>query len=208
MQGKGELTFKTTKKKAEGEEEDENAVGFQKEDIRACYMHFLFFFIMLITIVYAIVKAVIAQDVKFYYYYMYMIGMSWALINMVPYLIVVIYCWYRVRIPGLVCACFRNIQLLLRAVCGVLILIQAYTTRNLTEKFICPHDYIAKIGKSPLTMVRTLDDANGIEVERNAFWLLGRDDDFYTIQQIKVSPTPILHRYFQHELFLILAIRL
>ena len=79
--------------------------------------------------------------------------MSWALINMVPYLIVVIYCWYRVRIPGLVCACFRNIQLLLRAVCGVLILIQAYTTRNLTEKFICPHDYIAKIGKSPLTMV-------------------------------------------------------
>lgn len=79
--------------------------------------------------------------------------MSWALINMVPYLIVVIYCWYRVRIPGLVCACFRNIQLLLRAVCGVLILIQAYTTRNLTEKFICPHDYAAKIGKSPLTMV-------------------------------------------------------
>ena len=84
------------------------------------------------------------------------LGMSWALINMVPYLIVVIYCWYRVRIPGLVCACFRNIQLLLRAVCGVLILIQAYTTRNLTEKFICPHDYIAKIGKSPLTMVRML----------------------------------------------------
>ena len=32
------------------------------------------FFLMLITIVYAIVKAVIAQDVKFYYYYMYMIG--------------------------------------------------------------------------------------------------------------------------------------
>ena len=74
MQGKGELTFKTTKKKAEGEEEDGDAVGFQKEDVRACYMHFLFFFIMLITIVYAIVKAVVAQDVKFYYYYMYMIG--------------------------------------------------------------------------------------------------------------------------------------
>lgn len=72
---------------------------------------------------------------------------------MVPYLIVVIYCWYRVRIPGLVCACFRNIQLLLRAVCGVLILIQAYTTRNLTEKFICPHEYAAEIGRSPLTMV-------------------------------------------------------
>ena len=34
--------------------------------------------------------------------------------------------------------------------------------------------------------VRTLDDTNGIEVERNAFWLLGRKDDFYTIQQIKV----------------------
>ena len=83
--------------------------------------------------------------------------MSWALINMVPYLIVVIYCWYRVRIPGLVCACFRNIQLLLRAVCGVLILIQAYTTRNLTEKFICPHDYSAKIGKSPLTMVSLIN---------------------------------------------------
>jgi len=187
MQGKGELTFKTTKKKAEGEEDDGDAVGFQKEDVRACYMHFLFFFIMLITIVYAIVKAVVAQDVKFYYYYMYMIGMSWALINMVPYLIVVIYCWYRVRIPGLVCACFRNIQLLLRAVCGVLILIQAYTTRNLTEKFICPHDYSAKIGKSPLTMVRTMDDTNGLQVERNAFWLLGRKDDFYTIQQIKQS---------------------
>jgi len=31
-----------------------------------------------------------------------------------------------------------------------------------------------------------LDDTNGIEVERNAFWLLGRKDDFYTIQQIKV----------------------
>ena len=74
MQGKGELTFKTTKKKAEGEEDDADAVGFQKEDIRACYMHFIMFFIMLITIVYAIVKAVIAQDVKFYYYYMYMIG--------------------------------------------------------------------------------------------------------------------------------------
>lgn len=37
-------------------------------------MHFIMFFLMLITIVYAIVKAVIAQDVKFYYYYMYMIG--------------------------------------------------------------------------------------------------------------------------------------
>ena len=60
--------------KAEGEEEDADAVGFQKEDIRACYMHFLMFLVMLITIVYAIVKAVIAQDVKFYYYYMYMIG--------------------------------------------------------------------------------------------------------------------------------------
>jgi len=187
MQGKGELTFKTTKKKAEGEEDDANAVGFQKEDVRACYMHFIMFFLMLITIVYAIVKAVIAQDVKFYYYYMYMIGMSWALINMVPYLIVVIYCWYRVRIPGLVCACFRNIQLLLRAVCGVLILIQAYTTRNLTEKFICPHEYAAEIGRSPLTMVRTLDDTNGVDVERNAFWLLGVEDDFYTIQQIKQS---------------------
>jgi hypothetical protein len=79
--------------------------------------------------------------------------MSWSLINMVPYLIVVIYCYFRVRIPGLICACLRNIQLLLRAVCGVLILVQAYTTRNLTERFICPHDYIAEIGRSPLTMV-------------------------------------------------------
>lgn len=186
MQGRGELTFKTTKKKAEGEEDD-NAVGFRKEDVRACYMHFIMFFLMLITIVYAIVKAVIAQDVKFYYYYMYMIGMSWALINMVPYLIVVVYCWYRVRIPGLLCACFRNIQLLLRAVCGVLILIQAYTTRNLTEKFICPHKYNGVVGASPLTMVATMDETTNIEVERNAFWLLGVDDDFYTIQQIKQS---------------------
>ena len=35
--------------------------------------------------------------------------------------------------------------------------------------------------------VRTLDDTNGVDVERNAFWLLGVEDDFYTIQQIKVS---------------------
>lgn len=34
--------------------------------------------------------------------------------------------------------------------------------------------------------VRTLDDSNGVDVERNAFWLLGVEDDFYTIQQIKV----------------------
>ena len=31
-----------------------------------------------------------------------------------------------------------------------------------------------------------MDDTNGLQVERNAFWLLGRKDDFYTIQQIKV----------------------
>lgn len=186
-QGKGELTFKTTKKKAEGEEEEGSQIGFQKEDLRVCYMHFVMFFLMLITIVYAIVQAVTAVEVKFYFYYMYMIGMSWSLINMVPYLIVVIYCYFRVRIPGLICACLRNIQLLLRAVCGVLILVQAYTTRNLTERFICPHDYIAEIGRSPLTMVRTMDEIQNLDVERNAFWLLGVDDDFYTIQQIKQS---------------------
>ena len=77
--------------------------------------------------------------------------------------------------------------MLLRAVCGVLILIQAYTTRNLTEKFVCPHKYSAEIGKSRLTMIRTLDDTTNLEVERNAFWLLGVKDDFYTIQQIKQS---------------------
>ena len=118
---------------------------------------------------------------------MYMIGMSWSLINMVPYLIVIIYCWYRTRIPGLCCAILRNIQMLLRVICGVLILIQAYTTRNLTEKFICPHEYAAEVGKSKLTMIRTLDDVTNLEVERNAFWLLGVKDDFYTIQQIKQS---------------------
>ena len=32
-----------------------------------------------------------------------------------------------------------------------------------------------------------MDDTNGVDVERNAFWLLGVEDDFYTIQQIKVS---------------------
>ena len=32
-----------------------------------------------------------------------------------------------------------------------------------------------------------MDDTNGLQVERNAFWLLGRKDDFYTIQQIKVK---------------------
>nr|BAJ65324.1 cellulose synthase [Molgula tectiformis] len=186
LKGKGELTFKTTKKKAEGEEED-SAVGFRKEDVRACYMHFIMFFLMFVTIIYAIIKAVIATDVKFYFYYMYMIGMSWALINMVPYLIVVIYCWYRVKIPGLMVACFRNIQLLLRIVCAALILVQAFTTRNLTENYICPTDYAAQLGKSPMTMVKTLDDSSGLEVNRNAFWLLGLKDDFYTMQQIKQS---------------------
>ncbi len=34
------------------------------------------FFLMLITIVYAIVQAVTAVEVKFYFYYMYMIGKS------------------------------------------------------------------------------------------------------------------------------------
>ena len=76
--------------------------------------------------------------------------------------------------------------MLLRAVCGVLILIQAYTTRNLTEKFVCPHKYSAEIGKSRLTMIRTLDDTTNLEVERNAFWLLGVKDDFYTIQRGKI----------------------
>ena len=52
-------------------------------------------------------QAAAATDVKFYFYYMYMIGMSWSLINMIPYLIVIIYCWYRTRIPGLICACLR-----------------------------------------------------------------------------------------------------
>nr|XP_039271155.1 uncharacterized protein LOC120345683 isoform X3 [Styela clava] len=186
LKGKGELTFKTTKKKAEGEDEL-SKVGFRKEDVRACYMHFIMFTIMLVTIIYAIVKAIIAEDVKFYFYYMYMIGMSWAMINMVPYLIVVIYCWYRVRIPGLMVACFRNIQLLLRIVCAALILVQAFTTRNLTENFICGHEYEATLGLSQLTMVTTLDEASGLDVERNAFWLLGLDDDFYTMQQVKRS---------------------
>ena len=51
----GELTFKTTKKKTE-EDEEGSSVGFQKEDVRACYMHFVMFFIMVITIVFAIIK--------------------------------------------------------------------------------------------------------------------------------------------------------
>jgi len=51
----GELTFKTTKKKTEDDEEG-SKVGFQKEDVRACYMHFIMFFIMLVTILFAVVK--------------------------------------------------------------------------------------------------------------------------------------------------------
>ena len=89
-----------------------------------------------------------ASDVRFYFYFMYMIGMSWALINMTPYLIVVIYCWYRVRIPGLLVACFRYIQLILRLVCAALIMVQAFTTRNLTENFECPHAYTGVFGKN------------------------------------------------------------
>ncbi|CAG5088061.1 Oidioi.mRNA.OKI2018_I69.PAR.g11718.t1.cds [Oikopleura dioica] len=186
-QGRGELTFKATKKKAEGDEDNDSGVGFQKEDVRACYMHFIMFFLMLITILYAIIKAIIARSVKFYYYYMYMIGMGWSLINIIPYLIVVIYCWYRTRIPGIMCAILRNVQLLLRGACAILLLIQAFTTRNLTEKFVCPHPYSATIGIDRLTMIRTLDDVTGKEIERNTFWLLGMKDDFYTIQQIKQS---------------------
>lgn len=34
-------------------------------------------------------------------------------------------------------------------------------------------------------MVKTLDIQSGLEVSRNAFWLLGLKDDFYTIQQVK-----------------------
>jgi len=184
LKGKGELTFKTTKKKTD-DDDDASNVGFQKEDLKACFMHFIFFFIMLITILYAIIRAITATDVKFYFYYMYMIGMSWALINMTPYLIVVIYCWYRVRIPGLMVACFRNVQLLLRVVCAALILVQAYTTRNLTENFSCPHVYTGELGRSPLAMVKTPDIKSGLEVSRNSFWVLGLKDDFYTIQQVK-----------------------
>jgi len=33
--------------------------------------------------------------------------------------------------------------------------------------------------------VKYLDVQSGLEVSRNAFWLLGLKDDFYTIQQIK-----------------------
>ena len=33
--------------------------------------------------------------------------------------------------------------------------------------------------------MQTLDIASGLQVNRNAFWLLGLKDDFYTIQQIK-----------------------
>lgn len=36
-------------------------------------------------------------------------------------------------------------------------------------------------------MVTTMDDSSGLEVERNAFWLLGLKDDFYTMQQVKKS---------------------
>jgi len=49
------LTFKTTKKKTD-DDEDGSSVGFQKEDVRACYMHFIMFFIMVATIMYAIVQ--------------------------------------------------------------------------------------------------------------------------------------------------------
>ena len=34
-------------------------------------------------------------------------------------------------------------------------------------------------------MVETLDISSGLQVSRNAFWLLGLKDDFYTVQQIK-----------------------
>ena len=34
-------------------------------------------------------------------------------------------------------------------------------------------------------MVQTPDVTSGLMVTRNAFWLLGLKDDFYTIQQIK-----------------------
>lgn len=40
-------------------------------------------------------------------------------------------------------------------------------------------------GVSPLAVVKTLDTQSGLEVSRNAFWLLGLEDDFYTVQQIK-----------------------
>ena len=40
-------------------------------------------------------------------------------------------------------------------------------------------------GVSPLAVVQTLDISSGLQVSRNAFWLLGLNDDFYTIQQIK-----------------------
>ena len=36
-------------------------------------------------------------------------------------------------------------------------------------------------------MVTTTDEASGLDVERNAFWLLGLKDDFYTMQQVKRS---------------------
>ena len=34
-------------------------------------------------------------------------------------------------------------------------------------------------------MVKTLDALSKLQVSRNAFWLLGLTDDFYTMQQIK-----------------------
>jgi len=40
-------------------------------------------------------------------------------------------------------------------------------------------------GRSPLALVKTLDTASKLQVSRNAFWLLGLKDDFYTMQQIK-----------------------
>ncbi|CAK8678950.1 unnamed protein product [Clavelina lepadiformis] len=51
--------------------------------------------------------------------------------------------------------------------------------------FTCPHIYNTVLGRSELTVTKTLDANSGLQVTRNGFWLLGVDDDFYTIRQIK-----------------------
>ena len=44
---------------------------------------------------------------------------------------------------------------------------------------------LRSIGNSPLAMVKLPDINSGLEITRNSFWVLGLNDDFYTIQQVK-----------------------
>lgn len=73
----------------------------------------------------------VCTEKHFVFRYTFTITVMATLINMTPYCIVVVYCWYQTRIPGVWVSCFRYFHTLLHCICALMLILQAFTENNL-----------------------------------------------------------------------------